>query len=467
MFKRLKKIPENKKILLSFVLLFLMLLLIALILASIVAAGRKDVYWTTINNLNTSEEEINDKGFFMADVSDLLLVSGLREGKSKTESESVPLAIGPGPSLAPLTPEEVKLYGVLSKSDGILTDETTGELDENIYWQEVVLKKRDTLESIAKAFGVSVEDIRRANNMKENQNPTYSEVLYIPDSGQYVQATLDFVKKMEQAAIEASKKEKPLSIFYYTVSEGDSLWTIADKFDLKVDTIVGSNKLSDINILKIGIQLRIPNQDGVFVKYEKNTNIDKFADKYGSTKDAIYIANKLNEKSKINIGQELFLPGGSIASSVEAPSKVQRRTSISRIGKAKPKMATEHFGWPVFGRISSSFGWRRSPFGKRRVFHAGIDIRAPKGRNIVAAQSGRVVHSGWMGGYGYTIVLTHPSGVSTLYGHCSALLVSKGTHVNKGQLIARVGSTGRSTGNHLHFEVRQGGPPVNPMRFLR
>lgn len=323
------------------------------------------------------------------------------------------------------------------------------------------------MESIAKAFGVSVEDIRRANNMKENQNPTYSEVLYIPDSGQYVQATLDFVKKMEQAAIEASKKEKPLSIFYYTVSEGDSLWTIADKFDLKVDTIVGSNKLSDINILKIGIQLRIPNQDGVFVKYEKNTNIDKFADKYGSTKDAIYIANKLNEKSKINIGQELFLPGGSIASSVEAPSKVQRRTSISRIGKAKPKMATEHFGWPVFGRISSSFGWRRSPFGKRRVFHAGIDIRAPKGRNIVAAQSGRVVHSGWMGGYGYTIVLTHPSGVSTLYGHCSALLVSKGTHVNKGQLIARVGSTGRSTGNHLHFEVRQGGSPVNPMRFLR
>ena len=466
MLKRINKISKNKKILLSFVLLFFILLLIAVILASIVAE-KKDAYWTSIDRLNMSEDKINDKGFLMADVSDLLLVSGLRDGKTKTESESVPLAIGPGPSLAPLTPEEVKLYGVLSKSDGLLTDETTIELDENIYWQEVVLKKRDTLESLAKEFGVSVEDIRRANNIKENQNPTYSEVLYIPDSGQYVQATLDFVKKMEQAAMEASKKEKPLSVTYYTVKEGDSLWTIADKFDLKVDSIVGSNKLSDINLLKIGMQLRIPNQDGVFVKYEKNTNIDKFADKYGSTKDAIYFANKLNEKSTINIGQELFLPGGNITSTVEVASKVQRRTGISKIGKAKPKVATEHFGWPVFGRISSSFGWRRSPFGKRRVFHAGIDIRAPKGRNIVAAQSGRVVHSGWMGGYGYTIVLIHPSGVSTLYGHCSALLVSKGTQVNKGQLIAQVGSTGRSTGNHLHFEVRQGGSPVNPMRFLR
>lgn len=466
MLKRINKISKNKKILLSFVLLFFILLLIAVILASIVAE-KKDAYWTSIDRLNMSEDKINDKGFLMADVSDLLLVSGLRDGKTKTESESVPLAIGPGPSLAPLTPEEVKLYGVLSKSDGLLTDETTIELDENIYWQEVVLKKRDTLESLAKEFGVSVEDIRRANNIKENQNPTYSEVLYIPDSGQYVQATLDFVKKMEQAAMEASKKEKPLSVTYYTVKEGDSLWTIADKFDLKVDSIVGSNKLSDINLLKIGMQLRIPNQDGVFVKYEKNTNIDKFADKYGSTKDAIYFANKLNEKSTINIGQELFLPGGNITSTVEVASKVQRRTGILKIGKAKPKVATEHFGWPVFGRISSSFGWRRSPFGKRRVFHAGIDIRAPKGRNIVAAQSGRVVHSGWMGGYGYTIVLIHPSGVSTLYGHCSALLVSKGTQVNKGQLIAQVGSTGRSTGNHLHFEVRQGGSPVNPMRFLR
>lgn len=457
---------QNKRVLLYYVVLYLALLLIAIIVSSIVAE-RNDPFWQNTENVNPDLSQIKAKGFFMADVSDLLLVSGLRNDKEKIESESIPLAIGPGPSLAPLTPEEIKLYGVLSKFDGLLTEEITFELDEDIYWQEVVLKKRDTLDSLAKEFGVTVEDIRKANNMKENQSPSYSEVIYIPDSSKYVQATLDFVKKMEQAAVDATKQAKQLSIIYYTVKEGDSLWTIADKFDLKVDSIVGSNKLNDINLLKIGIQLRIPNQDGVFVKYEKNTNLDKFADKYGSTKDGIYFANKLREESEIKVGQELFLPGGSIASTAETVPARQKRQGLSRMVKSKPKVSSERFGWPVFGRISSSFGWRRSPFGKRRVFHAGIDIRAPKGRNIVAAQGGRVVHSGWMGGYGYTIVLSHPSGVSTLYGHCSALLVSKGANVKKGQLIARVGSTGRSTGNHLHFEVRQGGSPVNPMRFLR
>lgn len=85
----------------------------------------------------------------------------------------------------------------------------------------------------------------------------------------------------------------------------------------------------------------------------------------------------------------------------------------------------------------------------------------------MAAGDGKVVHSGWMGGYGKTIVISHPGGMSTLYGHCSSLLVKNGATVRSGQQIARVGSTGRSTGNHLHFEVRKNGTPQNPLRYLR
>lgn len=466
MLKQFKSTIKNKKIVCSAILLLMALIFIAIILAS-VAAETSGSYWTGLDNIAAFDSQVNEKGFLMVDVSDLLYVSGMKDSKGEIENETVPLAIGPVPCVSPLTAEEVRLYGILSKSNGLLTSETAFELDEDIYWQEVVLKKGDTLESLAKEFGVSVDDIRKANKIEKNQKLSYSEVLYIPDSNKYVQSTLEFVNKMETAALEEAKKAKTLSVLYYLVKEGDSLWTIANKFDLKVDTIIGSNKLNNVDVLKIGSQLRVPNQDGVFVKIDKNVNMTKFADKYGSTAEAVFFANKLSAKSKLAAGQEIFLPGGSIASTKDQVQTGKKRTGISRMVKTPSTTTAQRLGWPVSGRISSPFGWRRSPFGKRRSFHSGLDIRAPKGRQIIAASNGRVVHSGWMGGYGKTIVIAHPTGISTLYGHCSSLLVSKGAVVRKGQLIARVGSTGRSTGNHLHFEVRRGKSPVNPMRYLR
>ena len=124
--------------------------------------------------------------------------------------------------------------------------------------------------------------------------------------------------------------------------------------------------------------------------------------------------------------------------------------------------------WPVPARsyISSGYGWR-TIFG-RREFHAGIDIPAPHGTRIVAAADGVVTHAGWMGGFGNTVLIHHAElGVFTLYGHASSLDVRVGQRVNSGDTIARVGSTGRSTGNHLHFEVRTGGGTTNPIPFLR
>jgi murein DD-endopeptidase MepM/ murein hydrolase activator NlpD len=121
--------------------------------------------------------------------------------------------------------------------------------------------------------------------------------------------------------------------------------------------------------------------------------------------------------------------------------------------------------WPLpgYNSISSAYGNRVHPVYKTIRKHTGIDIGAARGVNIVAAKGGTVISAGWQGGYGNAVIIDHGGGVTTLYGHCSKLLVKSGDKVKEGAAIAKVGSTGVSTGNHLHFEVRVKGAPVNPI----
>ena len=122
--------------------------------------------------------------------------------------------------------------------------------------------------------------------------------------------------------------------------------------------------------------------------------------------------------------------------------------------------------WPISGPITSEFGWRTHPiFGSAR-FYSGLDIGGDYGMPIHAAQSGIVIESGWIGGYGNTIMIEHGGGIVTLYGHNESLAVGVGQHVNQGDVIAYCGSTGNSTGPHCHFEVRIGGEPVSPWDYL-
>ncbi len=120
------------------------------------------------------------------------------------------------------------------------------------------------------------------------------------------------------------------------------------------------------------------------------------------------------------------------------------------------------FSWPVTGTITSPFGWRPNPFGGSPEFHQGLDIAAPTGTTVTAAAGGTVIMAQWYGGYGNYILIDHGGGYSTGYGHLSAIYVSNGQTVTRGQAIGAVGSTGQSTGPHLHFEVRINGKPVDP-----
>ena len=130
-------------------------------------------------------------------------------------------------------------------------------------------------------------------------------------------------------------------------------------------------------------------------------------------------------------------------------------------------LPTGSFRWPVSGRITSRFGGRKSPGGIGSTNHKGIDIAAPYGTPVYAADGGIVTYAGWMSGYGYLVRINHNNnGYETYYGHNSSLTVSVGDRVYKGQQIARVGSTGNSTGNHCHFEVRYNGVAKNPLNYL-
>jgi murein DD-endopeptidase MepM/ murein hydrolase activator NlpD len=154
-----------------------------------------------------------------------------------------------------------------------------------------------------------------------------------------------------------------------------------------------------------------------------------------------------------------------------AAADAQRRRAAQLAGQAIPPPtntgAPGTFSWPASGPITDPFGMRMHPITHRWRMHTGMDIGAPMGSTITAAAGGRVIYAGWEGGYGNTIIIDHGGATSTLYGHCSQLFVSEGQDVARGQAIGAVGSTGESTGPHLHFEIRINGTPVDPASRLR
>lgn len=162
--------------------------------------------------------------------------------------------------------------------------------------------------------------------------------------------------------------------------------------------------------------------------------------------------------------QELLAESNSITAQIRALMSARRKTFTV------VRNSTGSFMWPISGRVSSGFGSRFHPIHRRVITHTGLDIAGPSGGAIHAADGGEVIFAGWKGGYGKAIMINHGNrngqNLVTLYGHLSAIMVSPGQSVSKGQVIGAEGSTGYSTGPHLHFEVRVNGAPVNPLGYL-
>jgi murein DD-endopeptidase MepM/ murein hydrolase activator NlpD len=244
-------------------------------------------------------------------------------------------------------------------------------------------------------------------------------------------------------------------IITYTVRTGDTLYDIAKKFGISADTIMwASGRLEDHpDLLKIGQVLTILPIDGVYHTVVQGDTLESIARQYKVDVSAIIECkyNNLESPYKLSLGQKLIVPGGK---KPYKPRVVHVYTGPIPEGATK---GTGSFVWPTSGVITQKF-WER---------HKALDIGAPTGTAVVAADSGYVVKTGWSEyGYGKYIVIDHGNGFQTLYAHLSTILVEVGQSVGKGERIGSVGNTGRSTGPHLHFEIRYKGVQRNPFGYL-
>jgi murein DD-endopeptidase MepM/ murein hydrolase activator NlpD len=177
-----------------------------------------------------------------------------------------------------------------------------------------------------------------------------------------------------------------------------------------------------------------------------------------------HVAGEVAEIEDLSAAQESYLE--TLVRERQAELEAQREAARRAAGIVGPETAPGILAWPVTGTITSPFGYRNNPFGGGMEFHQGLDIAAPMGTTVRAAAGGTVISAGWYGGYGNYILIDHGGGMATGYGHLSQIFVSAGQQVAKDQPIGAVGSTGMSTGPHLHFEVRMHGKPTDPAAYL-
>jgi murein DD-endopeptidase MepM/ murein hydrolase activator NlpD len=257
------------------------------------------------------------------------------------------------------------------------------------------------------------------------------------------------------------------SVTVYTVQAGDTMLGIAQKFGLRGTSVLYANtSLSgQSDLLSIGQKLIILPVDGAYHKVARGETLQAIATKYSVTPEAIalYPGNELSEPYTLVADQTLIIPGGVRPAPPKPvqtyPTTAARTTTASSpaVGTAAGSVAgSGQFGWPMSGRISQGY-WEG---------HRAIDIYAPRGTPIIASDAGTIAAAHFARGYGRMVVVDHGNGYQTLYAHMDAFFVEVGQAVEKGQLLGKCGSTGNSTGPHVHFEVRKGGSLLNPFNFL-
>lgn len=303
----------------------------------------------------------------------------------------------------------------------------------------------DTLSSIATRYNTSIERIRDENGLTSDLlHP--GQVLRVPYA-EAVGGTLE------------STPVAPPGFRLHSLSRNETLSDVAARYNSSLAAIAGANPdLSSLDMLPEGLELLIPPEVGMVVTLEHNQSILDIMDIYGVSAVTLSKANHITTPTDLRPGQTLFLPG------IE-PKHVMARLANVREQERIAEAMENRYTWPLHGRLTSRFGPRRLGMGTSN-FHAGVDIAAPYGSYVVAARAGTVTFAGWSGAYGYLVKVRHHGGSESWYAHHSSLAVSSGTYVERGDVLGRVGSTGLSTGPHLHFEIRENNRPVNPLVHL-
>lgn len=241
-----------------------------------------------------------------------------------------------------------------------------------------------------------------------------------------------------------------LSYISYRVRKGDMIGVIAENFGVTQDSIISVNSIRSSRLIQIGQFLKIPTMPGILYTVKKDGETpSSIAEKYEVDAEKFASVNHVAIDATYSAGDSVFVP--------DAELDWVTRQEING----------DLFKKPIHARWyrSSRFGWRASPFTGKRSYHSGVDMACPTGTFIYAAMPGTVSATGYNATYGNYVIITHHSGYKTLYGHMSAILCTKGQYVYQDTRIGRVGSTGLSTGPHLHFTVFKNGKQIDPEKL--
>ena len=263
----------------------------------------------------------------------------------------------------------------------------------------------------------------------------------------------------------------------YEVKKGDTWSQIAARNNMTSSELLALNPGYNINKLQIGevltLSASVPYLTMTVEKQERYLDDVAYNIEYTDSADLYQGDYKVTSKGEYGkadvMAKTTYVNGEETERTILSSVTLKEPVTEYRLRGTKPRPTwypTGSFRWPTSGRVTSYFGGRKSPGGIGSTNHKGIDIAVPRGTPIYAADGGTVTYSGWMSGYGYLVEINHGNGYVTRYGHNSSLTVSVGQHVYKGQQVAQAGSTGNSTGNHCHFEVRYNGVAKNPLNYL-
>lgn len=248
----------------------------------------------------------------------------------------------------------------------------------------------------------------------------------------------------------------------YVVQEGDVLGSIAEKFGLKLNTVLWANNLTYRSTIKPGQELTILPVDGVTYKAKNGDTISGIVKKYGSSEEKILAFNNLSDPSDLQIGQTLILPDAEPLKT----ATVRYTAPVSKIftgGSSSPSVATGSWTWPTDGCYITVYFNQYYRYG----LHKGLDIDGDYTSNIYASRAGTITRASYFGNYGNCVEIDHGDGYITRYGHLSKFGVSAGDVIGDGVFLGKMGTSGLSTGTHLHFEIMDGKTKVNPLNFIR